>query len=161
MPGIFRKGEQVTDVLVNGLEGLIEKNLLRTSQLEPDLTHCGLGIDGSHYIRQLYSRENIRASLSAALGGIPLCFRTEVENDLAHFRRLDVNLLFVFDGLDLYNFNVKDKGMKVQPAVVKRNLAWDAWNKLAERGRGDSNELEKQVYEAFEHGIFSIWRAID
>jgi hypothetical protein len=159
MPGISREGEQVTDV-VNGLEGLIKNNLLRTSVLDSDLAHCGLGIDASHYIRQLYARDSIRKSLSSGLGGIPLCFRKEVENDLDRFKKLDIGLLVVFDGLDLYNFNLKEKGMKVDSFVGKRKVAWDSWQRLAERGRftdgKERSELEKKVYDAFEQGMLFV-----
>jgi hypothetical protein len=142
---------------VNGLDGLIEKHLLRTAQIDAELTECGLGIDASHYLRQLWSRESIKSSFSAALGGIPIAFKTEVEKDLERFKKLKTELKFVFDGLDLYNFNLKDKkNWKTDPSVATRKSAWDAWQKLAEKGRyadaKDREELANQTRDAFEAG---------
>lgn len=150
---------------VNGLDGLIERtDLPRTDQLDPVLSNCGLGIDASHYLRQLYRRESIKASLSSALGGIPAAFRAEVEKDLAYFKKLKTDPSFVFDGLDLNQFNSKDdKNWKIDPCFAKRRAAWDTWTKLAEKGRyadaKDRDELARQTREAFEAGITQAkWR---
>jgi XPG N-terminal domain len=142
---------------VNGLESFIEKNLIRTAPIN-DLENCALGVDAAHFIRTIYSRDSVKSSLSSALGGIPAAFRTEVEKDLAQFEKMKTNLRFVFDGLDLYNFNLKDdKTMRVDPFVAKRKSAWDAWTKLAEKGRyadaKDREDLANQTHEAFNAGI--------
>jgi hypothetical protein len=143
---------------VNGLEGFIEKNLLRTSPLDPDLTKCGLGIDARHYLRQLYQRDSIKSSLSSALGGIPFSFKSEVERDLAVFAKFETKLNFVFDGFDLRHFNLckDDKSVRPDPFVGKRKHAWETWTRLAEKGRyadaKDREELAKQTREAFEAG---------
>lgn len=155
------RGTSLIFFLVNGLESLIKRDLLRTSQIDPDLTRCGLGIDANHYLRQLYRRDAIKESLSAALGGIPLAFKSEVEKDLAKFKKFETRVMFVFDGLDLYNFSSKDdKTVKPDPFYTKRKSAWDSWTKLAEKGRYASAEdreaLTKQVREAFEAGILFL-----
>jgi hypothetical protein len=145
---------------VNGLDGLLaEKNLLRTGKIEIELTNCGLGIDASVYLRQVYSRQSIKESLSSAIGGIPAALTREVEDDLAMFKKQKVNLLFVFDGLDLYNFNHKDdRTWRNEDLVSKRKVAWDAWTRLSEKGisadvRG-REELVHHAREAFERGMF-------
>ena len=149
---------------VNGLDGVLtEKNLLHIAKIESDLTNCGIGIDASVYLRQVYARDSIKASLSSAIGGIPAALTTEVEKDLAMFQRQKVHLLFVFEGLDLYNFNHKDdKGWKNDELVGNRKVAWDAWTKLAEKGRyADTKgreELANQAREAFESSIFPRFR---
>lgn len=122
------------------------------------MANCWLGIDATHYIRQLYLRDTIKQSLSSALGGIPFAFKAEVEKDLARFAKLKTKLSFIFDGLDLHHFNSKDdKNMKVDPFVGKRRAAWDAWTKLAEKGRyadaKDREQLAKEAHEAFDSGI--------
>jgi hypothetical protein len=144
---------------VNGLNGVLkEKNLLHVGKIDVDITNCGVGIDASVYLRQVYSRDPIKSSLSSALGGIPAALATEVEKDLAQFKKQKVELVFVFEGLDLYNFNHKDdKGWKNDDLVANRKTAWDAWTKLAEKGRyADTKgreELASQAREAFESSI--------
>jgi hypothetical protein len=151
----------VSNNKVNGLYGVLtEKNLLHSGKIEVDLTNCGLGIDASVYLRQVYTRDPVKSSLSSALGGIPAALATEVEKDLAMFKRQKVNLLFVFEGLDLYSFNHKDdKGWKNDELVGNRKAAWDAWTKLAEKGRyADTKgreELASQARDAFESSILS------
>jgi hypothetical protein len=153
--------------LVNGLDPLIERSqLVLSAACDVDLSNCGLGIDAGHYIRQLYTRESIKSSLSSALGGIPTSFRREVENDLATFKRWGTHLKFVFDGLDLRAFNNKDdKTWKADPMIARRKAAWDAWTKLAEKGRyADANErqeLAKETREAFEAGISLLFKIDD
>lgn len=145
---------------VNGLDGLLaEKNLLRTGKIEIELTNCGLGIDASVYLRQVYSRQSIKESLSSAIGGIPAALTREVEDDLAMFKKQKVNLLFVFDGLDLYNFNHKDdRSWRNEDLVSKRKAAWDAWTRLSEKGTSADvrgrEELVHHAREAFERGMF-------
>ena len=127
------------------------------------MTNCGLGIDASHYLRQLYLRDSIKQSLSSALGGIPFALKAEVEKDLARFAKLGTRLQVVFDGLDLHHINLRDdKSMKGDTFVGKRRAAWDAWTKLAEKGRyadaKDREELAKQAHEAFDAGNFYLLR---
>ncbi len=153
--------------LVNGLDPLIERSqLVLSAPCDVDLSNCGLGIDASYYIRQLYKRESIKSSLSSALGGIPTSFKTEVENDLATFKRWGTHLKFVFDGLDLRAFNNKDeRTWKVDPMIAKRKAAWDAWTKLAEKGRNaeanERQELAKETREAFAAGISLAYKIDD
>jgi hypothetical protein len=123
------------------------------------LSNCGLGIDASHYLRQLYLRESIKSSLSSAVGGIPFALKTEVKKDLAMFAKHDTRVQFCFDGLDLYHFSLReDKSMKPDAFVGKRRAAWDAWTRLSEKGRyadaKDRDELAKQAREAFDNGIY-------
>lgn len=143
--------------VVTGLETLTER-LQRSSPLDT-LAQCGLGIDAHHYIRQLYNRDSIKSCLSAGLGGIPTAFRSEVENDLARFAALKIGLRFVFDGLDTYNFNLKDKSKwKEDPSIQVTREAWEAWARLAEKGRYvDSKaraELAKRAHDLFDAGRF-------
>ena len=165
MPGnfspssFFKHKSLISLFTVNGLEGFIDNNLLRTSKIDPDLTNCGLGIDASHYLRQLYLRDSIKSSLSSALGGIPFALKAEVEKDLAMFAKHVTRVQFCFDGLDLYQFNLReDKSMKPDAFVGKRRAAWDAWTRLAEKGKyanaKDREELAKQAREAFDNGIY-------
>lgn len=114
-----------------------------------------MGIDASHYIRQLYLRDSIQSSLSVALGGVPIAFKAEVEKDLKVFRQYNITPRFVFDGLDLNHYNSrKDKSIKLDPLVEKRNAAWEAWTNLAEKGESkDLPEAEKATRDAFKFGI--------
>jgi XPG N-terminal domain len=142
-------------MVVTGLEALTEK-LQRNAPIDT-LAHCGLGIDAHHYLRQLYNRDSIKSCLSAGLGGIPTSFRSEVEKDLGRFARLKIGLRFVFDGLDTYNFNLKDKSKwKKDPSIKMRMNAWDAWADLAGKGRYvDSKlrtELAKRAHDGFDAG---------
>src|SRR5262245_23253734 len=137
--------------LVNGLAGLIEKNqLIRTEDIHT-LEDCGLGIDATHYIHQLYLRPSIKSSLSSALGGIPAAFRKEVEKDLANFQKLKSFVLFVFSSIDLNSLQSRDgKSFKSDPVVDKRRFAWDAWTKMAERERlAQVKEREELTRRAF------------
>ena len=119
------------------------------------LSSCGLGIDATHYIREVFARDSIKGCLSSAIGGIPTAFRAEVERDLAKFKAWGTDLRFVFDGLDLMHFNTKDdKTWKTDPLIAKRKAAWDTWTKLAEKSRfvdaHERGELAKETREAFE-----------
>lgn len=142
-------------MLVNGLTGLIEKNLLRTDDLSL-IDRCGLGIDAAHYIRQLFLRPTIKASLSSALGGVPAAMRTEVERDMDLLLKQKTQPLFVFDGFDLHDFQAKEnKTIRVDPLVERRRAAWDEWLKLAEKGPmadpKDREELTRHTREVFEN----------
>lgn len=142
---------------VNGLAAVVEKHVTQTDTISEDIHDCGLGIDAHHYLRQLYLRKPIKTSISAAIGGIPTAFRSEIERDLNHFRKLNVDVKFIFDGLDLFNFNLKDKkAWRTDVSVAARHNAWDAWQKLAEKGRyadgPDREKLAKQARDAFEIG---------
>jgi hypothetical protein len=141
---------------VNGLAGLIEKNLLRTDNLS-EVDNSGLGIDASHYIRQLFLRPSIRASLSSAIGGVPAAMKAEVNRDMDVLLEQNTVPLFVFDGFDLHAFQAKDnKTFRVDPSVDKRRIAWDEWSKLAEKGplasAHEREELPRHTREVFENG---------
>jgi len=124
------------------------------------LDNCGLGIDASHYIRQLFLRPNIKASLSSAIGGVPAAMRAEVERDMNILLGQKTIPLFVFDGFDLHAFQAKEnKTFRADPAVEKRRAAWDEWLKLAEKGpmadAKDREAMAQHAREAFENGTFS------
>jgi len=145
---------------VIGLLEVIERDrkFIKINSIDKELSHVALGIDASHYIRQLYLRDSIQSSLSAALGGVPIAFKAEVEKDLKVFRQYKIIPRFVFDGLDLNHYNSrKDKSIKAGPIVEKRNSAWDAWTNLAEKAESkDLQETEKATRDAFKAGI-SLW----
>jgi hypothetical protein len=120
-----------------------------------------IGIDATFYLSQLFQRDSIKQSLTAAIGGIPAALKMEVEKDLARFKKLDCDVMFMFNGLDLYNFNLRDeKTLRPDPFVGKRKTAWDAWQRLAEKGRyadgKEREELMKQARVAFEDGISAL-----
>jgi hypothetical protein len=144
---------------VNGLDGFADK-LSKRARMDKELLTCTLGIDATHYLRELYHRDSIMYSLPAAIGGIPPAFKTEVERDLADFAKYNLTVKFVFDGLDLYNFNLKDKkSWKSDPTVGPRNGAWDTWQLLAEKGRfadaEDREKLARRTLKAFAYGKYS------
>ena len=153
----------LTAILVGtviGLQGFIEKHVLRTDSCDV-LENCTLGIDAKNYIRTVYLRDSIKSSLSSALGGIPATFKEEVENDLTLFKKAKINCVFVFDGMDVSLFNSRDeKTMTIDPLFSKRRAAWDAWAKLAEKGRSaDAKEREQllhHVREAFSAGTSDL-----
>lgn len=143
---------------VQGLQGLIEKSLLDTSPLDDQLTEIPLGIDATFYLNQVFQRDSIKQSLTAAIGGVPAALKVEVEKDLARFKSLDCTVMFMFNGLDLHNFNLReDKTVRQDQFVGRRKTAWDVWQRLAEKGRyvdaTEREELAKQALEAFESGI--------
>ena len=143
---------------VQGLQGLIEKSLVDTSPLDDQLTDMSIGIDATFYLSQIFQRDSIKQSLTAAIGGVPAALKMEVEKDLARFKKLNCWVMFMFNGLDLQNFNLRDeKTMRPDPFVSKRKAAWDAWQRLAEKGRyadaKEREELAKQAREAFEAGM--------
>jgi len=145
-------------LVVQGLQGLIEKSLLDTSPLDDQMTEMSIGIDATFYLGQLFQRDSIKQSLTAAVGGIPAALKMEVEKDLARFKKLDCTVMFMFNGLDLHNFNLRDdKTVRPDPFVGRRKTAWDVWQRLAEKGRyvdaKEREELAKQAREAFESGI--------
>lgn len=112
------------------------------------------------YLNQLWARPAIKGALSSALGGLPTAFRTEVERDIKHLKDYNLNPRFMFDGLDLLHFQKvqerKDKKYKADPTIARRRAAWDAWMKLAEKGRfadaADRAELDAATRDAFEAG---------
>jgi hypothetical protein len=141
---------------VQGLQGLIEKHLLDTSPLDDQLTEMSIGIDATFYLSQLFQRDSIKQSLTAAIGGIPAALKMEVEKDLARFKELNCWVMFMFNGLKLHDFNLRDEKTFRTDQVAKRKAGWDAWQKLAEKGKfadvKEREELAKQVREAFEAG---------
>jgi hypothetical protein len=135
---------------------LIEKNLLRTDELSV-IDNCGLGIDASHYIRQLFLRPTIKASLSSAIGGVPGAMRAEVERDMSILTEQKTVPLFVFDGFDLHAFQGKEsKTFRPDPSMERRRTAWDEWLKLAEKGpmaeEKDREAMAQHTREVFENG---------
>lgn len=82
------------------------------------------------------------------------------------FTKHGTRVQFCFDGLDLYHFNSReDKSVKPDAFVGKRRAAWDAWTRLAEKGRDidakDRDELAKQAREAFDIGIYCFEKIAD
>ena len=147
--------------IVNGLVSYLGQHQLFSAESCPEILHdCGLGIDATHYIRELYTRESIKSGLASAVGGIPTAFRKEVESDLAKLKRWRTEPKFVFDGLDLMHLNTRDdKTWKTDPMIAKRKSAWDTWTKLAEKGRYTNAEglqkLAQETQQAFEACILA------
>jgi predicted transcriptional regulator len=116
-----------------------------------------LGIDGNMYLDRLWTRPAIKAGLAEALGGLPTTFRSEVERDINQFKQYSWYARFIFDGLDLPHFMAKDKHYKPDPAAGRRRAAWEAWTRLAEKGRyadvTERAELVTAARDAFESGI--------
>jgi len=108
------------------------------------------------YLNKLWTRPAIKTALSSALGGLPTTFQSEVEADIKQLKAYNLNPQFFFDGLDLLHFSSKDKNYKSDPTIARRRAAWEAWTKLAEKGRfadaADRAELVTATHGAFEHG---------
>jgi XPG N-terminal domain len=137
---------------VQGLAGLITKNgFIQTGEIAV-LENCGLGIDATHYLNELYTRPAIKSSLSSAIGGVPSAFRDEVERDIAGFKALGTDLLVVFDGFDLNSLGKEGGGTGV--GETSRRV-WEEWRRLSEKGKSgtpkDREELTRQTREAFEN----------
>jgi len=119
-----------------------------------------LGIDGNMYLNKLWTRPAVKAGLAPALGGLPTTFRAEVERDINQFKHYKFYVRFIFDGLDLQHFSSKDKHYRPDPTVGRRRAAWEAWTKLAEKGRfadaADRAELVTATRDAFEAGTTSL-----
>ena len=132
-----------------------------TSPLDDQLTDMSIGIDATFYLSQLFQRDSIKQSLTAAIGGVPAALKMEVEKDLARFKKLNCEVMFMFNGLDLHNFNLRDeKTLKPDPFVGRRKTAWDVWQRLAEKGRyvdaKEREDLAKQARAAFEDGTSTL-----
>jgi hypothetical protein len=148
--------------VVNGLDGFIDtKTSARMTWNIEDLIkgvdgQVRLGIDGNLYLERLWTRPAIKAGLAEALGGLPTTFRSEVERDISQFKQYSWYARFIFDGLDLPHFMTKDKHYRPDPMAPRRRTAWEAWTKLAEKGRFadavERGELVTAAREAFEAG---------
>jgi len=108
------------------------------------------------YLNKLWTRPAIKTALSSALGGLPTTFQSEVEADIKQLKAYNLNPQFFFDGLDLLHFSSKDKNYRNDPTIARRRGAWEAWTKLAEKGRfadaADRGEHVTATHDAFEHG---------
>jgi hypothetical protein len=108
------------------------------------------------YLNKLWNRPAIKGALSSALGGLPLTFQSEVERDIKELTGYKIRPRFYFDGLDLNHFCSKDKNYKPDPSVARRRTAWEAWTKLAEKGRYEDAagraKLATDTRDAFDAG---------
>ncbi|KAJ5945789.1 hypothetical protein N7454_002628 [Penicillium verhagenii] len=84
-----------------------------------------IGIDAAHYIQQHLMNQSTREALLTALGGFPFALRTNIEKELQAFKTLNINCVFVFDGLE---FGKRDHRTPAQPVTVRLEQAWELYD---------------------------------
>ncbi|KAJ5939143.1 hypothetical protein N7466_002277 [Penicillium verhagenii] len=84
-----------------------------------------IGIDAAHYIQQHLMNQSTREALLTALGGFPFALRTNIEKELQAFKTLNINCVFVFDGLE---FGKRDHRTPAQPVTVRPEQAWELYD---------------------------------
>jgi hypothetical protein len=81
-----------------------------------------IGVDASYYLN-LRLNANNEEPLKHALGGQPFTFKRMVEEDIAFLRQNGITLIFVFDGLDYVN-----KNLRTSQLAASRRVQDDAWH---------------------------------
>lgn len=61
-----------------------------------------IGVDASYYLDQRLNKKS-NEPLLHALGGFPYALKKLVEEDVQYLKKLDISLVFVFNGLDFRN----------------------------------------------------------
>ena len=86
---------------------------------------AAIGVDASYYL-DLRLNKNCNEPLLHALGGFPYTLKRLVEEDVQSLKKLDISLVFVFNGLDFRN--------REQPAsksLANRKAHEDGWQHYA------------------------------
>ena len=92
-----------------------------------------IGVDASYY---LHLRLNVvnEDPLIHALGGIPFCLKSIVEDDIRAMKEAGVTLIFIFNGLDFVNKSPSTsrsfESLKAQEDAWQRYLSGDAKSPL-------------------------------
>ncbi|KIW64249.1 hypothetical protein PV04_09196 [Phialophora macrospora] len=81
-----------------------------------------IGVDASYYLN-LRLNANNEEPLKHALGGQPFTFKRMVEEDITFLRQNGITLIFVFDGLDYVN-----KNLRTSQLAASRRVQDDAWH---------------------------------
>ena len=100
-----------------------------------ELKGARVGIEAAHYLdHRLLNRPRVSEPLVPALGGLPLGFWQHIEEDLNRFAQLEIELFFVFSGLDITR---QEDPFQARQAAAAVNL--DAWRLY------DSHKAEESV----------------
>ncbi|OCT44920.1 XPG I-region protein [Cladophialophora carrionii] len=81
-----------------------------------------IGVDASYYLN-LRLNGNNEEPLKHALGGQPFTFKRTIEEDITFLRQNGITLIFVFDGLDYVN-----KNLRTSQLAASRRVQDDAWH---------------------------------
>ncbi|ETI21245.1 hypothetical protein G647_07590 [Cladophialophora carrionii CBS 160.54] len=81
-----------------------------------------IGVDASYYLN-LRLNGNNEEPLKHALGGQPFTFKRMIEEDITFLRQNGITLIFVFDGLDYVN-----KNLRTSQLAASRRVQDDAWH---------------------------------
>ncbi|SNX85841.1 related to MKT1 - retroviral protease signature protein [Melanopsichium pennsylvanicum] len=111
--------------MIRGLQALLhDRGFIQTSPLSA-LKDTRLGIDLSHYLKQLLSSPSTSEPLVAALGGAPIALISHIENDLRALEKARIKPVFILNGLPP---NKRSRPFSYEdPRVKQRHRAWDAY----------------------------------
>ena len=85
------------------------------------LKYAVIGVEASHYL-DLRLNKTCPEPLLHALGGFPYSLKNIVEDDVQSLKKLDIDLVFVFNGLDF-----KNKEQASSNSLVNVKAIEDAW----------------------------------
>ncbi|KAK3213851.1 hypothetical protein GRF29_28g1203786 [Pseudopithomyces chartarum] len=110
-------------------------NTIGEASVLEELKGARVGIEAAHYLdHRLLNRPRVSEPLVPALGGLPLGFWQHIEEDLNRFAQLEIELFFVFSGLDITR---QEDPFQARQAAAAVNL--DAWRLY------DSHKAEESV----------------
>ena len=111
------------------------ENIAQACQIDQFRAAC-VGIDAEDYIHSLLISNPNREPLSPALGGLPFTLFKRVDEDLEGFREAGIEVIFVFNGLELA---CRDRASALRESRKAANVLSEAWTTY------DNAEGEKAV----------------
>jgi len=133
--------------IIRSIALLNERRLIQQAPLSA-LSDTKIGIDVSHYVRQILTSEETREPLIAATGGLPIALTAHIEADLRVLEHLRITPVFVFNGLPLYRRNPPRQAQEIVSVreAAQRNHAWSLYE------QGHAEDAAKVLTEGQRHG---------
>lgn len=132
---------------------LRERKQLQTCPLSA-LANTRLGIDATHYLKNLLADPDTREPLVASTGGTPLALIARIENDLRALERLSIKPVFVFSGLPLASRPPpKGSDPSAERELQVKNEAWSYY---------ENGQVERAIMQltAIRNGAWTDWKDV-
>lgn len=137
---------------VRGLDPLLAERRLSQQAPLSALAETRMGIDVTHYLRQILTHPSTREPLIAATGGLPIALTTHIEADLRALEQCRIKPVFVFNGLPLARRQLPRQAQEMihQREAAQRNHAWALYE------AGQAEESVRVLTEGQRHGNWVV-----